>query len=338
MFFSIIVPVYNTEKYLDKCITSILEQTFSDYEIIIVDDGSKMECAIKIDSYLQTSSRIRVIHQVNKGLGGARNTGIQAAKGDYLFFLDSDDYIDKKALEIASNYLVKNQLDILAYDLKLVRENGDYLDIATNNQFELEYNEINKKEMIMFQPTACSKIYKTQLFHDYSISFPEKLWYEDLATIYRIIPHGSRFGYLKYPLYNYVQQNDSITHSTNLTRMMEIMTSMNIVVDYFKANYYYKDFQEELEWIAFLHVLYYSMFRISNVGYRPKKIHILETYMQEKFPNYSKNKYIIKNLNSYYLMKEVYKKKYFVFYVKNTFLPIYIYPLKSKFINIFDCK
>ena len=79
MFFSIIVPVYNTEKYLDKCITSILEQTFSDYEIIIVDDGSKMECAIKIDSYLQTSSRIRVIHQVNKGLGGARNTGIQAA-------------------------------------------------------------------------------------------------------------------------------------------------------------------------------------------------------------------------------------------------------------------
>ena len=66
-------------------------------------------------------------------------------------------------MEIASNYLVKNQLDILAYDLKLVRENGDYLDIATNNQFELEYNEINKKEMIMFQPTACSKIYKTQL-------------------------------------------------------------------------------------------------------------------------------------------------------------------------------
>ena len=108
MQFSIIIPVYNVEKYLIRCVESVQTQTFQDFEVILIDDGSPDNCPQMCDSIANTDSRIRVIHKTNHGLGLARNTGMEVAEGDYIVFIDSDDFIHKSALEVINNSIVNN--------------------------------------------------------------------------------------------------------------------------------------------------------------------------------------------------------------------------------------
>lgn len=321
MMFSVIIPVYNTEKYLDKCVNSVLNQTLNDFEIIIVDDGSGENCAKIVDSYKKRDSRINVIHQKNKGLGGARNTGIQHAKGEYLFFLDSDDYINITSLEIAEEYINKYNLDILAYDLNLVNENGDLINTASYSKYKELFNQLTINEILLFQPTACGKIYRRSLYVNNKILFPEKLWYEDLATVYKLYIYVKNVGYLKASLYNYVQQPNSITHSKDLNRMMEIIPAVDSIISFYKQNGVFNFYENELEWISFLHLLYYSSFRIFECGYRKKCIHKLKKYLINIFPNYKQNQLILNNIKEFYLMEHIYNDDYFIFYLKNNLIP-----------------
>ena len=128
MKYSIIVPVYNVEQFLETCIESILHQNFIDYEIIAVNDGSTDGSKEILEDYLKKTERLKVIHQRNKGLGGARNTGIQTATGDYLLLLDSDDYLEMNALETLATYLDKYNLDILAFDCNKVDIEGNIIE------------------------------------------------------------------------------------------------------------------------------------------------------------------------------------------------------------------
>ena len=121
---SVIIPVYNVEKYLSKCIESVLEQDFSDYEIILIDDGSTDTSGKLCDEYAENYSAIKVIHQQNKGLGGARNTGIEAAEGQYLLFVDSDDYIRDNIMTFLYDTAVCNDSDIVAFGMDYVYESG----------------------------------------------------------------------------------------------------------------------------------------------------------------------------------------------------------------------
>lgn len=326
MMFSIIIPVYNTEQYLDKCIKSVLSQTFKDFEIIIVDDGSNERCAKFVDSYQNKDPRINIIHQKNEGLGGARNTGIKYAKGEYLFFLDSDDYINDNSLEMAKVYIDEYNLDILAYDLNLVNENGDLISKSTNIKYKELFNQLTINEILLFQPTACGKIYKRSLYVNNRIFFPEKLWYEDLATVYKLYVYTKNVGYLKASLYNYVQQPNSITHSKNLDRMMEIIPAVESIISFYKQNNLFNYYKNELEWISFLHLLYYSSFRVFECGYHKKYVLRLKKYMISIFPNYKQNQIILNNINDFYLMDRVYNDNYFGFYIKNNLIPkIYMF-------------
>ncbi len=122
-FFTMVLPVYNVEKYLDRCIESILEQNFTSYEIILVDDGSKDSCPSMCDEWSQKDSRIRVIHKKNAGLGYARNTGLEAARGEYIFFIDSDDYILPETLQTVHNTIKREQAEAVFYGFKRVDKN-----------------------------------------------------------------------------------------------------------------------------------------------------------------------------------------------------------------------
>src|SRR5699024_3376221 len=117
---SIIVPVYNTEKYLDRCMKRLLKQTLSEIEIIEVNDGSKVICEEKCDQWAKQDSRIRVIHKENQGLGFARNTGMEAANGSYLLFIDSDDYVDKEMCKTLYEEAEKEHADIVVSGYKKV--------------------------------------------------------------------------------------------------------------------------------------------------------------------------------------------------------------------------
>ena len=312
--FSVIIPVYNTEKYLHKCIDSVLKQTYKEYEIIIVNDGSTDSSAEILCSYEKSCSCIRVVTQTNKGLGGARNTGIAMAKGDYLVFLDSDDYIREDMLEVLGQTLETKDLDVIAFDAYMVDLNGTVHSICSARQYSESCVNLSGKDLLMMEPTSCFKVYKRELFQEKKICFPEKLWYEDFATIPRMALHVKKMAYIKEPLYFYLQNPNSITHSKYTARMMEIMAAFDYVVNYYTEEKRFDEYYEELEWNCFLHVLYYSSFRLLSNAYHIKEMRKLQSYCSNLFAGYRHNIYVQQYKSERYLMKYIVDQQYFRFY------------------------
>ncbi len=253
---SVIIPVYNVEKYLAKCIDSVLSQTFLDIEIILVDDGSSDKSPLICDEYSKKYPFISVIHQENRGLGGARNTGIENAKGEYLFFLDSDDFISKNALGCCYTLAKEHSCDMVLFDCIAAFEDGSLgskysCDFLLENQL-LKGNDL--KAITLFS-SACNRLYKAELFLNTGIRFPEKLWYEDLHTTPKLIPYvQTAYYYNKEPLYFYLQRTGSIMHSPDLERITsQRITAVSSVCDYFSQNGFEEKFKDELDFIRTFH-------------------------------------------------------------------------------------
>lgn len=196
--FSIIVPVYNVEKYLDKCLESILRQTFKDFECIIIDDGSPDNSNIIIDKYVKLDQRFKVIHQKNMGLSAARNTGLDIAQRNYIVFVDSDDYI-------ADEYLEKFALKIADTDADIVICGfvEAYKDYEKNKVFAVESTEVIKQNILadVWPSYVWNKCYKKDLFGD--IRFPIGRVYEDLLTIPAVCLNAKRIECIPDKLYYY---------------------------------------------------------------------------------------------------------------------------------------
>lgn len=322
MKFSIIVPVYNVEKYLPRCLDSVLDQEFDDYEIIAVDDESPDNSIDILNEYQKKTEKLKIIRQKNKGLGGARNTGIKEAAGEYLIFLDSDDYISPKMLSSLNEYLKKEDLDILAFDCERVTESGQTIEKVSVKDYQDQYTSLNAKQYLLFEPTSCVKTYRRTLYTEHRIEFPEKLWYEDLATTLKLSAYATKIGYLKEVFYYYVQQPNSITHSTNTERMMEIITAYDSVIQFYKQNDKFEEFYTELEWNCALHVLYYSAFRLLMAGMNLKQMKQLYQYSKQIFPNLENNQYVKMKKDQYHMMNLIIDKHYFRFYLKTGFWKI----------------
>lgn len=238
---SVIVPVYKVEKYLSKCIDSILAQSFTDYELILVDDGSPDRCPTMCDEYIQKDSRIKVIHQINQGLSAARNTGIESATGDYIAFIDSDDYINKNMFSVLLQNAIANQADISVCSAVLVDENAE---ARFTDQISLRV--FNKKEanlqMIYFRDftvNAWNKIYRRSLFN--SIRYPVGMLYEDLATTYKLIDKSERIVVSDAKLYAYVQRNGSIMNQTGYMMQADKVVITDNMISYFSQNDHFTD-------------------------------------------------------------------------------------------------
>ena len=342
MRFSIIIPVYNVEKFINKCLNSALQQTYTDYEIVAVNDGSTDSSKDILEYYQEKNAKLKVISQQNKGLGGARNTGIKNSKGEFLVFLDSDDYISIDMLEKVDSYLIKYALDILAFDCNLVDLNGNVMQCATMQEYSEKYTPLTRKQFLLLEPTSCTKVYRRTLFTDQHIMFPERLWYEDFATIFKLAPLAMNIGYLKEPLYYYVQQGTSITHSSNVNRMMEIEDAFNSNVEYYRKLDLWDEFYDELEWNCVLHVLYYSAFRLLGCGYHRKKMEHLYAYSKLYFPDWKNNKYVKDKKETRDRMNLIVEHHYFAFYLKTGFCKKYVNPLSQKIKKLrgkqYECK
>ena len=225
---SIIVPVYKVEQYIHKCVDSILNQTFKDFELILVDDGSPDNCGNICDEYAQKDERIRVIHKENGGLSDARNFGLQEAKGEYVSFIDSDDWIDFDLYSDILSYADENNLDVVCFDVYEVK--GEK--IKYNNRFN-ENKVFNGKDALYkiltdeIDNSACDKVYKRALWD--GVEFPVGRSFEDVATTYKVFHKSELVGYYKRAYYYYVKREGSI-----------VATSFNAVkrYDYFVG---YKD-------------------------------------------------------------------------------------------------
>lgn len=212
---SVIVPIYNTEKYLHRCLNSIINQTYKELEIILVDDGSKDSSPQICDEFAEKDSRVKVIHKKNEGVANARNTAISMATGEYLAFVDSDDFIDKAMFERLINNAVKNDADIAICGFKIT--SGDecetiYIDEehTFNSQRALEHLYI---DMDFCFVTLWGKIFKRDLFND--IIIPSVVCAEDNYVLYKIFLKSKTIVYDKSEMYMYYYRTDSATKTFN---------------------------------------------------------------------------------------------------------------------------
>ena len=213
--FSIIIPVYNVEKYIKKCLDSVFNQSFKDYEVIVVNDGTKdnsMDIVKKYD--------VKTINQDNQGLSVARNTGVSKAKGEYLLFLDSDDYIEKDLLK-EINKSLKNNPDLVRFQIREVYEDSsdvkDYPEQEFNNLNGVEaFNIISKYH---FVENASTYVYKRDYFLKEQFSFKKGTFHEDYGLIPLVIMKASTVNSINYIGYNYLQRENSIMSSRNYEKI-----------------------------------------------------------------------------------------------------------------------
>lgn len=202
--FSIIVPVYNVEPYIKKCLDSVSSQTFKDYEVIIVDDGSKDNSGKIVDEYAAQNEHFKVIHQENKGLSAARNAGIQDSNSDYICFVDSDDYIDKEFLEMFHLEVVNSKPDLIICGVTVLSQK------KTENKVFYENNTAKIKYMLLtdkWPSWVCNKCFRKKSFSDFS--FREGKIFEDMYFIGNIIKEARTIRCIKEPLYFYNCCNDN---------------------------------------------------------------------------------------------------------------------------------
>lgn len=212
---SVIVPIYNVEKYLNRCIDSIIAQTYENIEIILVDDGSPDNCGAICDEYAAKDSRIKVIHKKNGGLSEARNAGIDIAKGEFISFIDSDDFVSKYYIEILYRCLVENEADISSLTLDVSFEDGDDDSVRfMNSNNDFSYETVSSDDAIesMFYQTiptgAPRRLYKRVIFNE--LRFPVGYLYEDAATTYKAFMLAEKIVLIDANAYAYRHRANSI--------------------------------------------------------------------------------------------------------------------------------
>lgn len=217
---SIIVPVYNVEKYFHSCVNSIINQSYNNLDVILVDDGSTDNSGKLCDEAAKTDKRIRVIHQSNQGLSGARNSGIEVAQGDYLFFLDSDDFLTTKAIESLIEISDKFDADLTVCDNVRCSDLDSYEDFVVKQNspnIDTEIIEKSKKMKIFLTESkikvvAWGKLYKKYLFNN--VRFPVGRYNEDNFTTYKIVHSAEKIVVTNFKGYVYRVSASSITHQT----------------------------------------------------------------------------------------------------------------------------
>ena len=224
---SVIVPVYNVEKYIEKCVKSIIKQTFHNFEVIIIDDESPDNSIDIVKKMTKKDDRFKIISQKNRGLGGARNTGIDNAKGEYLFFLDSDDYIEEDTLEMLVNYMKSKDVDIVVFDYCKVKEDGEVISAPKFGEGVLSKDDAYRKILsLTISPMACNKLYKKKLFIENNIYYPEKFLHEDVATTYKLFWKSDNIGCIGKCFYHWIERGDSITQKITYKHINDVIKTL----------------------------------------------------------------------------------------------------------------
>ena len=245
---TVVIPVYNVEKYLKRCIESILIQEWKNYDILLVDDGSTDSSPQICDDYAKVYDFISVIHKKNGGLSEARNTGISHAKGDYVYFPDSDDWLEPQTFKELADVLESQEFDIVSFNREFVKGEEDTIvsDPLVTQLYEGKDAFVQMLKHSYITGFANDKIYKKSLFIDNNISFPKGKYYEDLGTNYKLFLSAENVFATNQKYYHYLIDNpDSITQSWNEQKFSDMFE--------FYKDIFYSDFvrsrlnQEELQ-------------------------------------------------------------------------------------------
>lgn len=288
---SVIVPVYNVEKYLEKCLNSLVNQTLENIEIIVVNDGTKDNSEKIIEKFKEMyPEKIVYLKKGNGGLSDARNYGMPYAKGEYIAFLDSDDYVEKDMYKEMYEIAKKEDSDMVECDFIWEYPNKSKEDIGKI------YN--GKKEMIeKVRVVAWNKLIKKSFLEETQIQFPKGLRYEDIEFTYKLIPYLNKVSFLKKTFIHYTQRENSISNMQN-EKTGEIFTVLDNVIEYYKEKNFYEEYKEELEYMYTRFLLCRSLLRMVKIEDRKIRKKMLKATWENlntKFPDWKKNKILRKN-------------------------------------------
>jgi len=260
---SIIIPVYNVELYLKKCLNSALNQTLNEIEIIAVNDGSTDTSLAILEEYQQKDNRINIITQDNQGLSGARNTGIKAAKGDYLLFLDSDDYIDENMAFDMYERAIREKSDVVVCRYQQVDDEGNIL--YKSGITDTFNKEQHFKRVLAAQSSsmACDKLFKRSLFVNNDILFPLGLYHEDVYTTYKLYYYANNICVEEKYFYNWLVRQGSISKSINEKHIKDFRKILLDTKQFLKDKNCFKKYESEYTRRA-LHYLFGLANRINS--------------------------------------------------------------------------
>lgn len=295
---SIIIPAYNAEKYLERCLESIVMQTYENIEIVVVNDGSKDQTAAILNVYAQKyPNKVVAIHQENKGVSEARNAGLKKASGTYIGFLDSDDYVKTNMYEKLMEKAIEGDFDIVACDT-----NAIYPDKTVVIESSIQDHQSVNKLLIDAYTVLWNKVYKKEVLED--ISFKPNVWYEDNLYLYQVYTKVKKVGAVHEALHYYVQNEGSITYTYN-DKLYNVIENMDEIIRYYKTNGYYETYKEELEYSYVRYLFATFVKRLAKSKDKDKfsdGVNYVIKKVKDAYPNYKKNSYICeKNGKSLYL-------------------------------------
>lgn len=289
---SVVIPVYNVEAYVAKCLDSVIYPALGDYEIVIVNDGSTDSSG---DICAQYAARypaiIRLITTENGGLGKARDVGIDAATGEYIVFIDSDDWLSENALPEMMAAL-ETGFDICFFDAVSVNEAGKTLKYMRGCSREGEFTLEEYPGLLFENPSAWNKIYRRALFTDSGIYYPGRVWYEDVYVTPLLYPRAGKMRAINRPWYNYLQRAGSITKDTNTSRQLEIIPAIDAMLEGYRKAGLFEKYHDELEYFAFFHQVITSSTRICLANPKSPELYTLYEDFISKFPEYRRNPYM----------------------------------------------
>lgn len=288
---SIIIPVYNVEKYLRKCLDSVLDQDLSNYEVIIVNDGSTDGSESIINEYTDKyGERIKAYKKENGGLSSARNYGVPYAQGEYICFLDSDDYVEKNHYRKMYDLAKNDNADLVVSDFEYVWENKNQPNLYKNG---IEYvNESLNKCMFLSPLFSWNKMYRKKLFSDLGCKYPEGLWYEDIPVTLLYASNSKKISHLKEKGFNYLQRSTSIMGSSYSPKMKDIFIEFENIYNDFKQKNLFNIYRDELEYLFIEHFLIYGAFRFLRTDHYKELMSEAFEFVDKHFPNYKNNKYL----------------------------------------------
>lgn len=288
---SIVLPVYNVEKYLDKCLGSLVCQTIDDYEIIVVNDGSKDDSQTIIDNYVSKYPTIvKSFIKKNGGLGDARNFGVKYSTGKYITFLDSDDYVAKDLYKNMYELAENNNYDLVVADLEYFWDDNSKESFIKEGLNIISENNINN---LFISPLfSWNKLYRRELFTSLNCIYPVGVWYEDIPVTLKYFSCIKSVGYYRGESYHYRQRSDSILGSSYNGKMYDIFSIFDLVLDDFNKRNALEKFHDEIEYLFVEHFLVYGAFRFLRTSHYKELMAKAFDYVKEHYPNYKKNKYI----------------------------------------------
>lgn len=320
---SVVVTVYNVEAYLERCLKSLVEQTLKDIEIIVVNDGSPDNSQKIISKYAKDYPDLIKAYKIkNRGLGGARNYALEKCSGEFILFVDSDDYVDSNMAEVMYKKAKKEKSDIVICGYNVVNEETNKV-IETVSAYS-QVEEKNPMFSLLFGKTAVwNKLYKASLIKNNDIKFRSRIWYEDVDFSFKVILEAKKISFIDEPFYKYLVRDGSIMNNNNIERCLEICLGFDEIIKFCNDNNFSKKYRDEIEFYCIYHVYICAITRVINTNneysYKKEIINKLKEYVKTNFPNFQKNKYLNKldrnkkivyfliNKNQYKLIELIFK-------------------------------